>query len=486
MSPSDIAIRVSHLGKMYKLYHKPSDMFWEMVTGRPRYKEFWALRDISFEVARGQVVGILGRNGAGKSTLLKILAGTLDSTKGEVEVSGRVSSILELGTGFNGEYSGRDNIYLGGLMVGMSREEVNSKMDWIIQFSELESVIDQPFKTYSTGMQARLTFSTAVCIDPDILIVDEALAVGDVRFQRKCFGKIDEFRKAGNTILLVSHDVNTIGAFCDHAILLEQGQVVEQGEPKYISKVYYRLVFCEDDEHGEAGQSNEFAELPESAATTEEASCLPANTEEASCLPADTEVASVPYQLDIPEDATEADVLRWKAMRRLGLRTLPDQNTPNGLRMGNKKAEILDFGIWDEHGRRTTLLSSGSKYTFYLRGVFLEDVEIVNAGFLIRSAKGVDLFGTTAYTLNQPIRPQKKGRILEAKLGVTMWLTNGTYFLTVGLADPYAETDVQFDLRYDALQFDVGMKDGIFTTSVVDLDPRLEIEELAVVEELEA
>jgi lipopolysaccharide transport system ATP-binding protein len=475
----DIAIRVSHLGKMYKLYHKPSDMFWEMVTGRQRYREFWALSDISFQVGRGQVMGIMGRNGAGKSTLLKILAGTLDKTQGEVEVNGRVSSILELGTGFNPEYSGRENVYLGGLMVGMTREEVKRKMDWIIQFSELESVIDQPFKTYSTGMQARLTFGTAVCIDPDILIVDEALAVGDVKFQRKCFGKIDEFRHAGHTILLVSHDVNTIGAFCDHAVLLEHGQIFDQGEPKYVSKVYYRLVFCEEEGEDTIGQAAGVAALPEPATDAEQSG---EPREDASGEPRE-DAEEVPVENEeSPEGAGVADILRRKALQTLGLRKPLDQGNPNELRMGNGKAEILDFGILDEHGRRATLLTSGSRYTFFLRGVFLENVDIVNAGFLIRSSRGVDLFGTTAYTQNKAIRPQKKGSILEARMHATMWLTNGVYFLTVSIADPVADTDVQYDMRYDALQFEVAMKDGIFTTSVVDLDATVEVEEFALIE----
>jgi ABC-type polysaccharide/polyol phosphate transport system ATPase subunit len=257
---NETAIRVDNLSKMFKMYSRPADMFWELLTGRQSYRPFWALRDISFEVCRGQVVGIMGRNGAGKSTLLKIITGTLDHTGGSISVTGRISSILELGTGFHGEYSGRENIYLGGLMVGLSREEIMGKMDWVIEFSELEDFIDQPFKTYSTGMQARLTFSTAVCIDPDILIIDEALSVGDAKFQRKSFGKIEEFRKEGRTILLVSHNANTINSFCDHAILLEGGRIFDQGEPHRISQVYYKLLFSRDLEDQPAPRSGPSAE----------------------------------------------------------------------------------------------------------------------------------------------------------------------------------------------------------------------------------
>jgi len=245
---SEIAIHIKDLSKAFKIYSHPSDMFVEILRGKPRHRLFWALQNVSLDVPRGQVVGLLGRNGAGKSTLLKIISGTLDKTSGEVQTNGRISSILELGTGFSGEYTGRENIYLGGLMVGLSSEEIKAKEDWIIEFSELRDFIDQPFKTYSTGMQARLTFSTAVCIDPDILVIDEALAVGDARFARKSFAKMEEFRRAGRTILLVSHDSNQVASFCNYALILEKGRVFDHGEPSRLRGVYYNLLFGKADE----------------------------------------------------------------------------------------------------------------------------------------------------------------------------------------------------------------------------------------------
>lgn len=425
---SDIAIRVSNLSKMFKVYQKPSDMFWELFRGKPRHQEFWALRDISFEIRRGQVMGIIGRNGAGKSTLLKIIAGTLDKTFGQVEVNGRISSILELGTGFQGEYTGRENIYLGGMLIGLSRKEIDQKLDWIIEFSELGDFIDQPFKTYSTGMQARLTFSTAVCIEPDILIVDEALSVGDIKFQSKCYAFIQELQQTGCTILLVSHDLNSVKHFCDWAILLENGAIIKHGQAKEVADFYYKRLFSPDDKVKPRPADPTFASLVVSK-----------------------EVSINSTQPQIKQElSTEFAALKKEIVDRLNLANIGMTD------WGNKKAEFLDFGILDEQDRRTTILESGKNYYLFSYLLFYEDIDDISLGIVIRNEKGVDLFRMNSHRQQVNVPSQKKGCLLETRIKVTMWLAPGDYLATFGVVKHHADpSDKVLDGRMDAYHFKV-------------------------------
>ncbi len=253
---SKFSIKVEQLSKCYQLYDKPQDRLKQMLLSRSKtyYREFWALRDVSFEIAPGETVGIIGRNGSGKSSLLQMICGTLSPTSGTVTTHGRLAALLELGAGFNTEFTGRENVLLNAAILGFPQEQMLERMGEILAFSELGDFLDQPVKTYSSGMYARLAFSIAIHVDPEILIVDEALAVGDARFVAKCMRRIKDIQKTGASILFVSHDVSSVRTLCDRAIWLDKGRMLEQGDVFPVTGRYMEMMFqdadaSEDDEH---------------------------------------------------------------------------------------------------------------------------------------------------------------------------------------------------------------------------------------------
>jgi ABC-type polysaccharide/polyol phosphate transport system ATPase subunit len=426
---TDLAIRASGLSKVFKIYAHPGDVLWELLSRQTRHVEKAALQDVSFELRRGEVVGILGRNGAGKSTLLKLIAGTLERTSGELDVTGRITAILELGTGFHPDYTGRENIYMGGLCLGMSREEIDRKVESIIAFSELAEVIDQPFRTYSTGMQARLTFSTAISVDPDILIVDEALSVGDAKFQMKCFGRITELRRQRKTILLVSHDLNTITTFCDHAIVLEHGRVYAAGRAREVASAYQQLLW---------GTGNPLVEAA------------------AAALPAEP-VAATEGTDNATAGATAADIELPRASNRYG----------------DGSMAIEWYALLDDAGRPVRGLASGQACTVAFRMRALRDLDDISTGFAIKDRRGTVLFGVTNISQNQAPAVLKAGELLEMRVDLHMWLASGDYFVNLGAG--HLHSQVMCDFIEDALQFNVLGPGGIFTTAVVNLEPRFSL-----------
>ncbi len=381
---SDAAISVRQLGKAYRLYAHPRDMLFEALSGKTRHQDFQALDDISFEVGHGSVVGLMGRNGAGKSTLLRIIAGTLDATSGEVHTAGRIAAILELGTGFHPDYTGRENIYLGGLCLGLSRKEVQSRIDEVIAFSELQDHIDRPFRTYSSGMQARLTFSVATCVDPDILIIDEALSVGDARFQLKSFDRIREFKRRGKSILLVSHSINHITSLCDHAILLDDGKLLMQGDPNAVGNAYHELLF---------GVPTTMASLPCSGEQTSE---------------------------------TDSD---------------------REHRYGDGAARIVGFRITDPAGNAVGRLQSCGHYVAEVVVRAMRQTDELCIGLLVRNQRGQDIFGTDMVAAGTPlVSPLEPGAEVTVRVGLRANLASGEYFFTAALArGDGTKHDIRFD-----------------------------------------
>ena len=378
----DAVIDVSHVTKMYKLYNKPSDRFREAMGLSKRkqlYKEHYALRDINISVSRGECVGIIGTNGAGKSTLLKIITGVLSPTEGSVNINGRVSALLELGAGFNQEYTGLENVYLNGTMIGFSKEEIDARLNDILSFADIGDFIHQPVKMYSSGMFVRLAFAVAINIDPEILIVDEALSVGDVFFQAKCYHKFEEFKAAGKTILFVSHDLSSISKYCDRVVLLNKGKKQAEGSPKEMVDLYKKILTGNDGPKDE-GQAAEAK--PEKQDTKDLKSGLVINS--------------------------EAEIY------------------------GGGEAEIVDFAILDSQGLVTGNIEKETEFTVKMKVEFRTEVQDPILAFTIKDLRGTEITGTNTMFEGQYIPPQKPGDVREVTFTQTMQLQGGQYLLSLG------------------------------------------------------
>jgi lipopolysaccharide transport system ATP-binding protein len=381
----------------------------------------------------------MGRNGAGKSTLLRIIAGTLDATAGSVITAGRVAAILELGTGFHADYSGRENIYLGGLCLGLSRKQIDSRVAEVIEFSELDEFIDQPFRTYSSGMQARLAFSVATCVDPDILIIDEALSVGDARFQLKSFDRIREFKRRGKSILVVSHSINQLVSVCDRAILLDRGRILMDGEPNAVGNAYHELLFG-----------------PPAAA-------------ELALPPAETQADGGGRQTESPEPAAAID-------RDLA-ESSPERAGANGgreHRYGDGAARIIDFRLLDADGRAVTRLQSLETYAAAVTIRAVRQTEELCAGVLVRNARGQDIFATDMMRCQDlTIAPLAPGEEAVVRMRFRANIASGTYFFSAALA---RYDTLKHDVRFDAIMVEVEPILTLFTDIIVNLEPEFLVE----------
>lgn len=435
--PMTPPIRLDAISKCYRIFQNPQDRFKQALldrfqgvlgkkSGSPLYREHWALREVSFEVQPGEAVGVLGRNGAGKSTLLQIIAGTVEPTSGTVHTSGRITALLELGSGFNPEFTGRENVFLNAQVLGLSREEALARFDDIASFADIGDFIDQPVKTYSSGMMMRLAFAVQTVLDPNVLIVDEALSVGDAKFQDKCFRKLRNLRESGTTILFVSHDINAVTSFCDHALLLDAGQLVDSGKPIDVSKAYIERLYSE--------------------APTK---LMPEERKDSIAEAGPARLSSTPC---FAQDMTEKKAVR------------------DDYRFGDRKVEIVNVAIFDQAGEKTEILVSGDKYRITQTVVAHVPVSDLASGFIIRDKRGVDLFGVTNRTAGVEIPRIEAGQIFEVCIEVDAWLAAGDYFLQAANA---GENGVQYDCRIDALHFVVINTPTLFTTSIVNLNPKL-------------
>ena len=397
----DIAISVNDVSKMYKLYDNPMDRLKESLglSRKKKYKEHYALNHVSFQVHKGETVGIIGTNGSGKSTILKIITGVLSPTGGEVSVNGRISALLELGAGFNGEYSGLENVYLNGSMIGFSREEIDAKLQSILDFADIGDFIYQPVKTYSSGMFVRLAFAVAINIDPEILIVDEALSVGDVFFQAKCYRKFEEFKEMGKTILFVSHDLSSIGKYCDRVVLLNKGEKLAEGGAKEMVNLYRRVLVNQYDD----------ADLEEGAENAE---------------------AGQDGQLT---DGTAGENVSKKEHAGGGRAMKDSLNlNPKVLEYGSKLGEIEDFAIRDDTGMITNVIEKGKEFSVQMKVRFQADVNDPIFAFTLKDLKGTEITGTNTMYEHTPVKPQKAGDVREITFKQIMSLEAGEYMLCLG------------------------------------------------------
>ena len=464
----ETVIRVQNLSKMYKLYDKPMDRLKESLglSRKKRYVEHYALRDVNFEVHRGETVGIIGTNGSGKSTILKIITGVLNPTSGNVQVQGRISALLELGAGFNGEYSGLENVYLNGTMIGFSREEIDAKLDDILAFADIGDFIHQPVKTYSSGMFVRLAFAVAINIDPEILIVDEALSVGDVFFQSKCYRKFEEFKEKGKTILFVSHDLSSIGKYCDRVVLLNKGVKLAEGDAKEMVNLYRRVLVNQvddllpEDSNGSTGESDgSTGEANGSTGGTEGApgdSSLPTGASKERAEGVREGAAEKPgEEVQTGSQTAGNKAVGGKAETSAPLLKEKLNLNPQVLEYGSHWATIRDFAICDDTGMITNVIEKGQTFQVKMQVVFSHEVNDPIFAFTIKDLKGTEICGTNTMYEHSPVTPKKAGEVQNITFTQTMSLEAGEYMLCLGCTG-YAGGDFTvFHRLYDVCNLTV-------------------------------
>lgn len=422
----EIAIAVDHISKVYKLYDKPMDRMVEALglTKKKKYREHFALSDVSFQVKKGECVGIIGTNGSGKSTILKIITGVLNPTGGTLTVNGRIQALLELGAGFNMEYTGIENIYLNGTMNGFTEQEIESRMQDILDFADIGDYVKQPVKTYSSGMFVRLAFSVAINIDPEILIVDEALSVGDVFFQAKCYHKFEEFKKMGKTIIFVSHDLSSVSKYCDRVVLLNQGVKLGEGSPKEMIDDYKRVLVG---------------------------------------------------QYELPESKSESSLLNDEQIQVAVQKKAAKQDTSKLLEYGTKEAVIEQFYMTDDRGTESKSIIKGSQFTIHMKVRFMADLPAPIFAFSIKTVKGTEITGTNTMFEKAFLEPVKAGAVKDITFTQKMSLQGGEYLLSFGVTG-YDGNDFQVYHRlYDALDLTVISDKN--TVGFYDMDSKVIVKE---------
>lgn len=435
-----LAIRARGLGKTYRVYKNPKDRLRELLHlgGGPFHRDFHALSGVDLELRRGETFGIVGRNGSGKTTLLKLVCGLLAPSAGEIEVTGQIAPILTLGAGFNPNFTGRENAVLGATILGLSDREIQDRLASVESFAEIGEFFDQPVKTYSTGMAARLAFAVAIQAEPDILVVDELLAVGDEAFTRKCAARIDEIKSQGATILFVSHAAHLVLELCDRALLLEHGEAVMTGTPKRVLQIYARLLHSPVDDA-----------LRIAAEVREKGDGDDARTGDASAeVPGDS-----PYGLHLPNLVPESTfVYETHGARIEGARILDPEEQP------------------------VSLLRRGHRFTYTYDVRFLEDAYNVRFGMMIKLVSGFELAGQVSHPEGGGVPHVAAGTTARVRFHFEPHLARGSYFLNAGVMGVRDGAEGFLHRVVDAAMFQVEARPGELATGYVDLGAETQAE----------
>ncbi|MBQ7359891.1 MAG: ABC transporter ATP-binding protein [Lachnospiraceae bacterium] len=418
-----VAIKVENLKKVYKLYDRRSDRLKETFgLAKNKHKDHYALNGINMEIRQGETVGIIGTNGSGKSTILKIITGVLNPTEGKVTTNGRISALLELGAGFNMEYNGIENVYLNGTMMGFTDKEIEERLPKILEFADIGDYVYQPVKTYSSGMFVRLAFAVAINIDPEILIVDEALSVGDVFFQAKCYRKFEEFKEMGKTIIFVSHDLSSISKYCDRVYLLNKGDLLGQGSPRDMIDAYKRVL-----------------------------------------------VGQYSVEEDSENNLLADEGINAAAAKSMGV-------NPKKLEYGTKQAYIEKFYITDDRGVQTTAVVKGSKFTIHVQVKFEEDLPAPIFAYSFKDIKGTEITGTNTMFEKAFLEPVKAGTVKYVTFTQEMNMQGSDYLLSLGVTGYEGDDFKVYHRLYDVLNITVVSDKN--TVGFYDMNSEIEVKDL--------
>lgn len=507
MEEAEKIISVDQVSKVYRLYDKPIDRLLESISLRKKsyHKDFYALRDISFSVGRGEAVGIIGTNGSGKSTMLKIITGVLSATTGKVESRGSICALLELGAGFNQDYTGIENIYMNGTMMGFSKAEMDEKLPAILEFADIGDFVYQPVKSYSSGMFVRLAFALYISIDPEVLIVDEALSVGDVFFQAKCYHRMDELKRKGTTILMVTHDLGSVMKYCDRVVLFHKGEKVGEGLPGQMVDKYKKILAGKDphaeqfmeeqnflgnvdgERRGNAGsggasgkagkagadETNGIADTAGNATSNgigqKGASVAGGNAGTAGTTEKNvgTGIASGTAEPTSPKAGQSSQKPTGFMKDHLTL-------NPSSQQYGNGKAEILDFGVLDKDGRPSNVLLKGEEFSIKERIVFHDDIAAPIFTFTIKDKRGMDLSGTNTLFEGKEIPAVKKGDEYFCTFTQRMNLQGGEYLLSISCTGFEEGEHTVYDRKYDITSITVLSNKN--TVGIYDMESEVTLE----------